>query len=283
MTCAEARELIGADPENASPELLAHLKSCPECAAYREQMRALNARIRRALEFDWQKVQRASPTGSPPTSPARADAPPTPTRADSPPARAEGPATPTRAEVTSAPRRTATSNVTPFRRRERAPVSKHKRPGLLAFAASLAAALVVGLTLWLSRPAESLAAEVVSHVEGEPNSWSGTQPVTSEELDGVLRKSGVKLGGRMQPVVYASACWFRGHYVPHFVVATKEGPVTVMILVNETVPAAQQFNENGLSGLLMPAEKGSVAVLSRKPMELDKPAHEVVRALQSAT
>ena len=86
----------------------------------------------------------------------------------------------------------------------------------------------------------------------------------------------------MEPVVYASACWFRGHFVPHMVVTTKNGPVTVIILKNETIPAEQQFSENGYSGLLVPARTGSVAVLSRTPMQLDEPAREVVRALESA-
>jgi hypothetical protein len=161
-------------------------------------------------------------------------------------------------------------------------VAKHPRPRLFAFAASVAAALVVAFTLWLSRPAESLAAEIVTHVEGEPKSWYETEPVDADRLDAVLRKSGVKLGQGMQPVVYASSCWFRGHFVPHFVVMTKKGPVTVMILLNEKVPAAQQFNEGGFSGLLVPVRTGSVAVLSRTPMSLEQPASDVVKALQSA-
>jgi len=161
-------------------------------------------------------------------------------------------------------------------------VAKHPRPRLFAFAASVVAALVIAFTLWLSRPPESLAAEIVTHVKGEPNSWQKTEPVSTDRLDAVLRKSGVKLGEGMQPVVYASSCWFRGHFVPHFVEMTKDGPVTVMILLNEKVNAAQQFNEEGFSGLLVPVRNGSVAVLSRTPMSLDQPARDVAKALQAA-
>jgi hypothetical protein len=146
----------------------------------------------------------------------------------------------------------------------------------------VAAALLVGFTLWLSRPPETLAAEIVTHVKGEPDSWHRTQPLAAGQIDAVLRKSGVRLGPGLQPVVYASSCWFRGHFVPHFVVMTQDGPVTVMILVNEKVPAAQQFNEEGYSGLLVPVRTGSVAVLSRTPMPLEQPASHVVKALQSA-
>ena len=278
MTCGEARELIGADPDAATPELLSHLATCPECQAYREQMRALNANIRRALELDWQKVQ---PTASPRALPWQKVQP---TAAPSAAAAASSVAVGPAAEpaVRPAPPPPERSNVTPFRRKAPAAVARHPQPRLLAFAASVAAALVVALTLWLSRPTESLADEIVTHVKGEPDSWHQTQPVSAEQLDAVLRKSGVKLGQGMQPVVYASSCWFRGHFVPHFVVTTKDGPVTVMVLMNEKVQAAQRFNEDGYSGLLVPVRTGSVAVLSRTPMSLEQPASNVVKALQSA-
>jgi Protein of unknown function (DUF3379) len=280
MTCDEARELIGADPDAATPELLSHLATCPDCQAYREQMRALNANIKRALELDWQKLQ---PTASPAVLPwqkvpptAAPSAPPIPPSASS---IAASPAAQPAARSAPPPER---SNVTPFRRKAPAAVAKHPQPRLFAFAASVAAALVVALTLWLSRPTESLADEIVAHVNGEPDSWHQTQPVSAEQLDAVLRKSGVKLGQGMQPVVYASSCWFRGHFVPHFVVMTKDGPATVMVLMNEKVQAAQRFNEDGYSGLLVPVRTGSVAVLSRTPMSLEQPASNVVKALQSA-
>jgi hypothetical protein len=247
VTCDEARELIGADPETASPELLAQLATCPDCQAYREQMLALNAKIRRALELDLQPLQRVAPPGAPPANPS------------------------------SDP-----SNLTVLPRRAQAPAPRRPRLRGLPIAASLAAAVLISLTLWLSRPGESLATEVVTHVEGEPNSWSKTQPVTPARLDAVLRKSGVKLGPGMQPIVYANSCYFRGHFVPHFVVMTADGPVTVMILLKERVTAEQQFSEDGYSGVLVPAGAGSVAVISRTPMSLEQPASDVVRALQSA-
>jgi hypothetical protein len=246
MTHDEAREQIGAVPGETSPELLEHLTTCPECQAYRDEMLAFDARLRRALELDWQKIQGGAPQGPMPK-------PPTP----------------------------AAATVTQLKPKAPEPVARHTRPRVFAFAASVAAALVIGGVLWLTRPAESLAAEVVAHVEGEPNSWQKTETLPAEKLDAVLRKSGVNLGPGMPPVVYASSCWFKGHFVPHVVVTTPDGPVTVMILLHEQVKAAQQFNEDGYSGLLVPARNGSVAVLSRTPRKLDKPAADVLRALQS--
>jgi len=279
MTHDEARELIGAVPGETSAELQAHLTTCPECRAYREQMLAFDVQLRRALELDWQKIQGAAPPAGPmPKPPAAAN--PTAARAVRPPAGVTDDDSTTGGRVADADLPTANrATVSVLKRKGTAPVAKHSRPRLFALAASVAAALVIGSVLWLSRPPATLAAEIVTHVQGEPNSWAKTEPLAADKLDAVLRKSGVHLGSAMQPVVYASSCWFRGHFVPHVVVTTKDGPVTVMILLHEQVNAAQQFNEDGYSGLLVPAGTGSVAVLSRTPMNLEKPAATVVHAL----
>ena len=261
MTHDEARELIGAVPGEASPELLEHLKNVPRMPGLSRR----DARVR------CQAAPRAGVGLAEDPGRARPAGPmPKPTSAR-------------RRRVRRARRiRTVLqpAQPSPCSNKRAHALREHTRPRVFAFAASVAAALVIGSVLWLSRPPESLAAEVVTHVEGEPNSWQKTEPLPAEKLDAVLRKSGVNLGPGMPPVVYASSCWFRGHFVPHVVVTTKDGPVTVMILQHEKVNAAQQFNEDGFSGLLVPARTGSVAVLSRTPMNLEKPAADVVRALR---
>ena len=152
----------------------------------------------------------------------------------------------------------------------------------LSIAGSLAAGLLVAMTLWITRPSASLASEVVTHVEGEPDSWHRTEPVTAAQLADVLRRTGVRLGPGMDTVVYASSCRFRGRLVPHLVVTTASGPVTVLILENEHVKGHVSFAEDGFSGLLVPASTGSVAIISRTPMALEQPAADVLRALDAA-
>jgi hypothetical protein len=53
--------------------------------------------------------------------------------------------------------------------------------------------------------------------------------------------------------------------------------------LNEHVDAAQRFNEDGYTGMLVPAPAGSIAVVSRTPMALEKPAQDVIHALQAPT
>jgi hypothetical protein len=134
----------------------------------------------------------------------------------------------------------------------------------LAMAASVLLACVVAAGLWLSIPDRSLAADVVKHVRDKPKSWLRTDvPVSGGELEDVLRNSNMRLTGKSGIVSYASSCSFRGHHVPHLVVQTQSGPVTVMVLVHERVSKPMEFDEQGYRGVIVPvAGHGSLAILA---------------------
>jgi hypothetical protein len=137
-----------------------------------------------------------------------------------------------------------------------------RRNGWLAMAASLVVALLVG-TLWLGAPHASLAADVVAHMAGEPEAWARTDvPVPSADLAPVLAEAHMRLRPDAGMVSYAQSCLFRGHHVPHLVVQTGMGPVTVMVLVHENVASARMFDEGGYRGTIVPMQgHGSIAVL----------------------
>jgi len=145
--------------------------------------------------------------------------------------------------------------------------SSVQRKGTLAMAASVLLAFVVAGALWLGSPGPSLAADVVTHMAGEPDAWRRTDvPVPTSELQGVLRDSHLRLTHDAGVVSYASSCEFRGRHVPHLVIQTESGPVTVMVLVHEQVSKPVQFDEQGYRGVIVPvAGHGSLAVLTRGP------------------
>lgn len=145
-----------------------------------------------------------------------------------------------------------------------------------ALAASVALAAFLALTVWLLRPSDTLAREVVAHVQNEPESWLATQHVTREDIDHALRGAGVALDVTSNRVSFAASCWFRGHYVPHFVVQTARGPTTLIILRHEQVSAPRHFHEAGMTGVIVPAQHGSIAVLERGAVNID----DVARTMQ---
>jgi len=135
----------------------------------------------------------------------------------------------------------------------------------LAMAASVLLAVVVAGGLWLSVSRPSLAADVVTHMKGEPEAWRRTDvPVPAAQLQSVLDGSHLRLADSAGLVSYASSCEFRGHHVPHLVVQTAAGPVTVMVLVHEAAKQLKPFEEQGYRGVIVPVPgHGSLAVLTQ--------------------
>jgi hypothetical protein len=200
VSCEQARLQIGADPSDSSPGLEEHLRDCPACRQFRDEMRTLDTNIRRALERppQWAGARR--------------------------------------------------------------PLAAWRS---WALAASVLLAMVAVFSVWLLRPSDTLAREVVTHVREEPESWLVRQHVDAQSIDDALRGAGVKLDITSDRITYAQSCWFRGHYVPHLVVQTAQGEATVLILRNQRASARQTFHESGMSGVIVPAPQGSIAVLTR--------------------
>jgi Protein of unknown function (DUF3379) len=133
-----------------------------------------------------------------------------------------------------------------------------------ALAASVLIAMAAVLGVWVLRPSDTLARDIVAHVEHEPDSWFSAQQVNAQGIGAALHGAGVALDLTSDKITYAQSCWFHGHYVPHLVVQTAQGPATVLILRHEQVAGARTFHEAGLNGVIVPAAagRGSIAVLA---------------------
>ncbi|HEX6573070.1 MAG TPA: DUF3379 family protein [Steroidobacteraceae bacterium] len=155
----------------------------------------------------------------------------------------------------------------------RAPVALEvRRPqstARFALAASLGTvAVLVGL-LWGGFPRRTLAADVVAHMAHEPAAWSTTAPLPVGTVSKTLDRHGLALRSGSVDVTYAATCWFRNRFVPHLVVATAGGPVTVMVLPHERLTTRSEFDEQGYHGVLVPTDRGVLAVLARTDDEVD--------------
>lgn len=149
----------------------------------------------------------------------------------------------------------------------------------LALAASLVGGVALASLIWLSFPRSTLAAQIVAHVEEEPQSWVSHEALPLPAIDEVLKRSNSSAHFAPGSVTYARSCWFRGHLVPHLVVRDPEGTVTVLILASEHVSKEVRFNEEGYHGVIVPAKHGSLAVLSRDEMRVEAVASRMLAAL----
>ncbi|HEU0225155.1 MAG TPA: DUF3379 family protein [Steroidobacteraceae bacterium] len=220
--CLEFRRQAGAEPARSGPEFDAHRRECPACARYQDELRAMDALMRRALAVDAARLALPKP---------------------------------------------------------RAAGSGDGRQRWYALAASVVMAVAAGLVLLTSAPRESVAREVLDHVAHEPGALTASQPVAPAALAGVLDPDGTRLRPGIGDVSFAARCVHQGHVVPHLVLRRPEGAVTVLILRHRTVDGPLRFEENGFAGVVLPAPRGSIAVVGRDHPDLEGVARQVFEAV----
>jgi hypothetical protein len=150
-----------------------------------------------------------------------------------------------------------------------------------ALAASIAGGVAVGALLWAGGSHDALARDAVAHMQHESASMTVSQVAAdAENVRAVLAKDGVRLRSDVGRVSYVMSCPFRGHEVPHLVVQTSAGPVTVLVLRDERVSRATTFHEQGYSGTLEPSGPGSIAVIGGSDEQVKEAASRVGAALE---
>jgi hypothetical protein len=169
-------------------------------------------------------------------------------------------------------------NVTPIR----TVVLKDRAPArVFALAASMLLAVLLGAGIWIASSRDTLAADVIVHVQEEPDAMVATDNrVTPAELDDVLRRAGVRLKSGTQTVSIARTCEFRNTTIPHLVVQTREGPITVLVLANEPVKSARSFDEQGYAGTILPSGRGAIAIIANTRTALDEAAAQVAASVE---
>jgi hypothetical protein len=145
-----------------------------------------------------------------------------------------------------------------------------------AIAASLVAGIAVGIVLLVSLPRAAIAREIAGHIAHEPAAMRSTVPLAPVEVEQVLGPEGTRLRPGIGDVTYAMRCVFDGHVVPHLVVQTPDGPVTVLVLRHRKVVRPMHFQDERLEGVVLPAPRGSIAVVGQDVKDLRAVAERVV-------
>ena len=158
-----------------------------------------------------------------------------------------------------------------------APLASRRR--MFAIAASLVVGVAVGLVLLVSAPRASIAREVFDHVMHEHGAMDVATPLSPAELADVLGQDGMRIRPEVGDVTYAARCPFDGHVVPHLVVRMPEGPVTVLMLWHREIGKPMRIEEQGYEGVVLPAPKGSIAIVGKEVTDLDGVAKKVFDAV----
>ena len=157
--------------------------------------------------------------------------------------------------------------------------ARASRARLFAVAASLAAGIAVALIVLVAAPRAAIAREVVAHLRHEPGATQSAATMPPAAVAEVLGPAGMRLGAGAGAVSFAARCVFDGRVVPHLVVQTPEGQVTVLVLAHRPVSRPVRFEEQGYSGVVLPAPRGSIAVVGRDVAGLETVAQQVFDAV----
>jgi len=224
MNCEDYREAIAADPSESFEGGAAHVAACESCSAFRAEIRALDDKIARALAIDVPALQIP----------------------DLPPIGEDD------------------ENVVnlPFRR-----ASKISTPGWIGIAASFALAAVIGMQFVGNGPAgdQRLAAEILAHLDHEPGALLVTDvSVSDEQFARVINPAFGTMDRGVGLITYAQTCIINGMSIPHLVIQGEHGPVTLLLMPNETVSSPVSLLGKSVNGVILPHGDGSIAIIGER-------------------
>lgn len=149
-----------------------------------------------------------------------------------------------------------------------------------ALAASIAGGVAVGALLWASGSRDALAQDAVQHMKHEAAAMVTTSiPADAQAVRAALARDRVQLRADPGLVSYVMSCQFRGHTVPHLVMQTAGGPVTVLVLRDEKITRTVKFHSQGYAGTLVHSGPGGLAVIGATDAQVAEAAARVNAAL----
>lgn len=143
----------------------------------------------------------------------------------------------------------------------------------IGFGIAATIALAAWLGLALQQPdlsQQSLAEQVVAHLDHETYSRVISQVAVPERtLHSVVSKEVAELDQGMGLITYARSCVVNGKAIPHLVIQGKFGPITLLLMPDEPLAKAVPLSGNAISGVILPAGRGSIAIVAEREEWLD--------------
>lgn len=152
----------------------------------------------------------------------------------------------------------------------------------LGLAASVALAGWLGLTLMSpGKPRLSLAEEIIAHMDHEQDSRVVTNVAVPERtLASVVNSDVAELSPGIGLVTYATSCVINGNLVPHLVIQGDKGPVTLLLLPDESIDAAISLDGSNINGVIVPVGEGSIAIIGVREESIEDIGNRVIESVK---
>ena len=245
MNCIDFRRNLAVAPKQWSRDMKHHAGECAACGAAATAMIGLEQEIHRALQTD--------PPGGLGETIKRA-------------AFAEPPAETARRGGSSA-------LIFP---------TWPKRWGIAAGLVIFISAVIgsFGLRTTPTTPGVTLDDAIVTIIRDEVLPLASTAKVGPEELRSTLTTIGLSLAQPLEGVRFATTCVIRGRIAAHWVLEGQRAPVTVFVMPDEPLNAKIAIRTGSMRGLLLPSERGSIAVVGMKGERLDEISRRIHAAVK---
>ena len=159
--------------------------------------------------------------------------------------------------------------------------SRVTTPTWIGIAASFAIAAVFGARFLGGDVQElSLADELLAHLDFEP--WAmqvSAKQVSNHSLNEVLSANVAGIGG-LGLITYAVTCVIHGNQVPHLVLQGEKGPITLLLMPEEMVDELTLIHGEGIEGVIIPINNGSIAIIGNRDEMLEKYQQQVIDAVK---
>lgn len=131
---------------------------------------------------------------------------------------------------------------------------------------------------------QDLAVQILEHMDHEPWAMTATDVAVSEDnLDQVFSQSGGTMEEEIGLVSYAASCIINGRQIPHLVIQGKNGPVTLLLLPEETVSSPIPIKGEGVQGVILPVgegSNGSIALIGEREFDAEDLKDRVVNSVE---
>jgi hypothetical protein len=158
-------------------------------------------------------------------------------------------------------------------------------PAWLAVAATVALAAVLGVRLLgTGIEHQSLADEILAHLDGEPFALRVTDvAVTDERLYSVIPADVARMDHSAGLITYAQSCEINGKEVPHLVIQGEYGPITILLMPQEQVAEAITLSGQNVNGVILPVGDGSIAIIGQRGERLERLQKRVLKSVTWST
>ena len=158
-------------------------------------------------------------------------------------------------------------------------------PTWLALAATVVIAAFVGLRMTgTGVENQALADEILAHLDMEQGALRVTDvAVSNERLGRVVSSDVAEMDHSAGVISYAQSCKINGREVPHLVIQGERGPVTILLMPEEKVSAAQSVSGDNINGVILPVGSGSIAIIGERDEDLEKIQKSVLKSVTWST